>query len=1223
MDFTAQMLDKTVLKQLSTHALPVNFVVKYLIMAESRPEPKPFIATNGRPTLGFLLASLHTGASRALWPGLIDAAERQDVNLVCFPGGRIHSMESFENQRNVLYDLVGGGCVDGLVTWSSALGGVLGPTEINAFHQRYQGLPMVSLAQFMESTPTVSVDSYHGMRALLTHLIEVHGFRKLAFVRGPEGHYYAQERYRAYLDTLQRYNIPFDPQLVTRPLRWESGAEAVQILLDERSLKPGVDFQAVVAVSDMLAIWAMKALQARGYEVPGDLTVTGFNNSIEERLSTPPLTTVDLPFYDQGAKSVELLLSQLKGETVPALMTLPSRIIVRESCGCESAAVAQASFQPPEKAQITETGLAGLRQAPQREECLAEMSLATGGMLPESLRAGLNALLDEFIESVENVRTFPRKKNRFLQILDVLLNQAIHAHLDVLAWNDALSTLRRWALAGLDFEMSATLESLLSQARVVVSEAERRAQAYWQWQAERQAENLRDTNRALLTTFDVQQLGDVLFERLPGLGIPSAALVLYEGPGFSRLRMSYTEQGRAALDPAGRRFATRQLLPPEFLPQKRRYSLVVEPLYFQEKSLGYAIFEIGPREGDIYELLRANLSSAIQGALLFDEIQQARLTAEKTDRIKTRLLANVSHELRTPLNIITGYTQSILSRQIEAPLRDDIQKIQDHAEHQLRVINDLLDLSRAEIDELDLSLELIDPRPLLEEAFQAIVGNSPNPKIEWRLDLPERLPMVHADAVRLRQILLNLLSNARKFTERGRVVLGVEVVPPHIHLWVSDTGWGISAEQQERIFEPFVTMEHDRRIAGGIGLGLSITRHLVALHGGKMTLDSQAGKGSTFHIHLPLPALERDQASGLDTQPVLLILSSSPEIAPEIVDMGQRQKLQIYPVSTLDELDAALASTRPMAVAWDLSAARPGDWNLVRRLRSHPTISLAPVLVYGQPSASDSPGLGLTGFVAKTPKPQTLLDTINALCPNDSSAPVLIVDDDPQARAAHQNLVEQGLPGCIIRLAENGEHALSIMESETPGLVLLDLVMPGLGGADVLDRMRADPRLRSVPVVVLSSKLLSLEDVKRLESHARVMLQSKGIWSDAEAISALNRALFGSENLPQQTSALVKRAVAYLHQNYTRPLSRWEIAGAVGVSEDYLTRVFNRELGISPWEYLNRYRVLQAQNLLTTTSHSVGAIAKQVGFSDAAYFSRVFSKQVGISPQGYRDAQQG
>ena len=108
------------------------------------------------------------------------------------------------------------------------------------------------------------------------------------------------------------------------------------------------------------------------------------------------------------------------------------------------------------------------------------------------------------------------------------------------------------------------------------------------------------------------------------------------------------------------------MLPPEFLPQERRYSLVVEPLYFQDKALGYAVFEIGPRDGDVYELLRANLSSAIQGALLFDEIQQARLTAEKADRIKTRLLANVSHELRTPLNIILGYTQDLLDSNARA-----------------------------------------------------------------------------------------------------------------------------------------------------------------------------------------------------------------------------------------------------------------------------------------------------------------------------------------------------------------------------------------------------------------------------------------------------------------------------------------------------------------------------------------------------------------------------
>jgi signal transduction histidine kinase/DNA-binding LacI/PurR family transcriptional regulator/AraC-like DNA-binding protein/CheY-like chemotaxis protein len=1166
-----------------------------------------------RPTLGFLLASLNTGASRALWPGLLDAAERLDVNLVSFPGGRLSATTAYENQRNQIFDLASAECLDGLVTWASSLGGVLGPDETNAFHLRYTGLPMVSLAQFMEGLPAVVLDSYQSMRALLNHLIQEHGFTRLAFIRGPEEHYYAQERYRAYLDALQSNKLPLDPQLVTRPLRWESGAEAVKILLDERGLKPGKDFQAIVAVSDMLALWALKTLQANGYDVPGDVAVTGFNNSIEERLSTPPLTTVDLPFYNQGARALELLLAQLKGESVPALITLPSQMIVRESCGCASAAVALASISP---------NTSKTTQAQSHEECLFEMTQAAGGEIPEALQAGLNTLVEIFSKSLENVSILPKERGRFLQTLDHLLNEAMRARLDVLAWNDVISILRHWALSQLTNDVQLTqaeIESLLSQARVVISEAERRAQAYWQWQAERQAETLRETNRALLTTFDVHQLGDVLYERLPQLEIPSAYLVLYDTPGFSRLMMAYTEQGRVDLDPEGWQFTTKLLIPPEFLPQHRRTSLVVEPLYFQEKSLGYAIFEVGPREGNVYELLRSNLSSAIQGALLFEEIQQARLTAEKADRIKTRLLANVSHELRTPLNIISGYAQNLLSEPLESHLLDDIKKIQDHAEHQLRVINDLLDLSRAEIDELDLSLELIDPRPLLEEAFHAIASNTHTPNVAWQLDLPPRLPLIRADAVRLRQIFLNLLSNARKFTEQGMVCLGAQVAPPYIDLWVSDTGGGIPAEQQERIFEPFVTMENNRRIAGGIGLGLSITRHLVALHGGRMTLNSETGKGSAFHIHLPLPTIEHNQARPTESQPVLLLLSSSGQTTPEIETMSKRQNLQLYPVSNLNELEAALAHTQPQAIAWDLSASQTGDWPLMRRLRNHPIANLAPVIIYGHPPETGSPGLGPTGFVAKSPNPQTLLDALNVLCPAEPTATILIVDDDSEIRAAHQKLVEQGLPGCQVRLAESGEVALQWMENEVPTLVLLDLVMPGLGGADVLDHMRANPRLRSVPVVILSSKLLSLDDIKRLEHHAHVTLQSKGIWSDTEIISALNRALFGAENLPAHTSALVKRAVVYLHQNYSRPLTRWEIAASVGVSEDYLTRVFNRELDISPWDYLNRYRILQAQALLQNTQRSIADIAHLVGFKDQAYFSRVFSKQVGISPRSFRE----
>jgi AraC-like DNA-binding protein len=179
--------------------------------------------------------------------------------------------------------------------------------------------------------------------------------------------------------------------------------------------------------------------------------------------------------------------------------------------------------------------------------------------------------------------------------------------------------------------------------------------------------------------------------------------------------------------------------------------------------------------------------------------------------------------------------------------------------------------------------------------------------------------------------------------------------------------------------------------------------------------------------------------------------------------------------------------------------------------------------------------------------------------------------------------------------------------------------MPSLSGTDVLDRMRADSNLRQVPVIILSNKMLSLEDVKRIESHTRVTLQTKGIWSDMETIAALNRAIFGTDTLPAHTSGLVKQAIAYLHQNYTRSISRWEIADSVGVSEDYLSRVFNRELNISPWDYLNRYRVLQSKHLLLHTTETVGVIAHQVGFKDQAYFSRVFHKVTGMSPQTFRE----
>jgi signal transduction histidine kinase/AraC-like DNA-binding protein len=952
---------------------------------------------------------------------------------------------------------------------------------------------------------------------------------------------------------------------------------------------------------------------------------------MEEHFATPPLTTVDLPFYAQGAKAVEVLMQQWAGESVPALITLPSKLVVRQSCGCPSAAIAWAAFSPTDEELKAREGK-NLEEV--RAGCLSEMDAVIN---PDQKRSNgwLDPLYDAFAFDVGEL-TSGKLPSRFLSKLEEVLDQEMRAHQEIAPWQDAISTLRSWTLPALPSTLRIKIEALLSQARIIISEATERAHGYWQWRADREAESLRETNRALLTTFDVQQLTDVLTERLPELGIPSVYLVLYEQPTdaevpeHARLILAYTEGGRTELEPGGRLFPTSQLLPRGLLPQLRRYSLVVEPLFFQDKSLGYVVFEVGPRDGNVYELLRNNLSSALQGAMLFEEIQRARLTAEKADRIKTRLLANVSHEMRMPLNIILRYTQNALrtpnsyGEELPASLLSDIHHIQSNAEHQLRVINDLLDLSRAEIDELDLSLELLDPRELLLEAFHSLADQPSLPNIQWKVDIPERLPQIHADAVRLRQILLNLLSNAGKYTENGQVTLGAEVELPHIHLWVSDTGSGIEPDQQERIFEPFVTIENNRRIAGGIGLGLSITRHLVALHGGTMRLDSHPGEGSTFHIYLPLPALDQAKPAAQDLpSSVLLLISSSNETTKDIIELCRRQKLEIFHLHNNQDLENALNTTKPVALAWDLTNAQPNEWMLVRRLRHYRNLSEAPFILYGHPpqgQADQSQELGLTGFVVKSSNTQTLLDAILSIYPEQAAGPILIVDDDPQVRLAHQALVEKGIPGYPVRLAENGETALAIMAEEVPALVLLDLVMPGLSGADVLDQMRANPNLRQVPVIILSNKILSLEDVKRIEKHTHVTLQSKGIWSEGETIAALNRAIFGTDTLPVQTSGLVKQAVAYFHQNYARPISRWEIAEAIGVSEDYLSRVFNRELNISPWDYLNRYRILHAKHYLLNSTENISAIARQVGFKDQAYFSRVFHKITGMSPQAFRDS---
>ena len=620
--------------------------------------------------------------------------------------------------------------------------------------------------------------------------------------------------------------------------------------------------------------------------------------------------------------------------------------------------------------------------------------------------------------------------------------------------------------------------------------------------------------------------------------------------------------------------------------------------------------------------LADQLGIAMHNADLYEEALRAQAVAEKADQLKTRLLANVSHELRTPLNVILGYSQKALSApnsyEIDLPneLRKDVGHIYRSCEHLTRLINDLLDLSRAEIDQLDLFPETISTRPFLEEVLNSVASTSSG-EVEWQLSIPDRLPTIQADPVRLRQILLNLLNNASKFTPIGQIVLGASVDPPHLHFWVQDTGTGIPAELQEKIFEPFVTDQKPGQRSEGIGLGLSITRRLVALHGGVMSLESRVGKGSTFHVYLPLPNLSGNFSSPPTEilNPVLLVLSTSQELSPTLRDLAAERNLPLRQARTIEQIELILEDSTPSILAWDMMDARHDEWELVEYIRAHPQLCVRPFIVYRD--ALDA-NIEATGMLVKPVPEKTLLEAINALRPAWGSGPILIADDEQEMRDLYKQIVNEALPGYPIIAVENGTEALAVMEETTPGLVMLDLMMPEVDGFLVLEGMRTKPKTRHVPVLVMSGKLLTMNDIQRLD-YANVTFQSKGLLTNEEAAALLTEVLEPGETLLQPTSKLVKASIAYIHQNYTLTISREEIAEAVGVSQNYLSKIFREEVRLTPWDYLSRLRIRKAKELLDSTTDTITSIAGQVGFDDSAYFSRVFRKHTSQSPQAYRD----
>ena len=494
-------------------------------------------------------------------------------------------------------------------------------------------------------------------------------------------------------------------------------------------------------------------------------------------------------------------------------------------------------------------------------------------------------------------------------------------------------------------------------------------------------------------------------------------------------------------------------------------------------------------------------------------LEEAKAAAEEAYRMKQRFAANISHELRTPLNLIVGFSEMMITAPesygaviLPAPYRGDVLAIYRSAQHLSELIDDVLDLAQIETGEMPVSREPADLCEIVREAAEMVGDLIRARGLDMQLSLPERSIILDMDTVRVRQVLLNLLANSTRFTEKGWIRISADAQDGRALVAVQDTGSGIDPGKLFRAFEEF-SMLDDEHAGEGSGLGLAISKKIVELHGGAMWLDSQLGLGTTVSFTLPLredtsSAPARLVAGGRrrpsPDKPAVLVLHDDVRATAALARYIEGYAFVLAPTlaQAVEEADALL----PVALVADASWA-PRWEEVEAAMQGTSTRPWVLCPLPGTGSLRDA--LGVQGFLPKPVRQPDLLSALESL-PREPEK-VLVVDDEAHMVRLFGRMLRVLKPHLQVLEAFGGREALEVVRAERPDLVLLDLFMPDGNGYDVITALRADPDLENVQVIVVTVRGVAEQEVRPLGNEIRC---GRGVgFSLTETISVLQTLL--------------------------------------------------------------------------------------------------------------------